>query len=233
MFTMHYVLGCWYWLLKLTDTFVWLYSNKNNSKKPGGDIPWCSPSFLLSPCSDELDGFSWACVWRSCPPEWWWTGKTTDIDVKWGSGITVFFSFFFYGFWSARKHMVPVLSNALSSFLPSPCAAELPWPWVSCACLCGLWETESKKRAKGLSPDWISYYDVTQETRFFSCFYELCISPGGLARLTASLSHSHSLYFPRPIHVFRSHLFLFCKWRGSNYSQYVALWPFFFRYPQI
>lgn len=91
MFTMHYVLGCWYWLLKLTDTFVWLYSNKNNSKKPGGDIPWCSPSFLLCPWSDELDGFSWACVWRSCPPEWWWTGKITDIDVTWGSGITVFF----------------------------------------------------------------------------------------------------------------------------------------------
>lgn len=199
MFTMHYVLGCWCWLLKFTGTFVWLYSYKNNSKKPGGDIPWCS-----CPCSD---GFSWACVWRSCPPEWWWTGKTTDIDVTWGSGITVFFCLFsFYSFWSARKHTVP----ALSSFLPSPCPAEPPWPWVSCACLCGLWETESKKRAKGLSPDWISYYDVTQETRFFSRFYELCIFAGGLTatRLTAALSHSHSLYFPQPIHVFRSHLFL-------------------------
>lgn len=124
------------------------------------------------------------------------------------AGLQCFFLFFFYGFWSARKHTVPVLSNALSSFLPSPCLAELPWPWVSCACLCGLWETESKKRAKGLSPDWISYYDVAQETRFFSHLYELCIFAGGLARLTAALSHSHSLYFPRPIHVFRSHLFL-------------------------
>lgn len=80
--------------------------------------------------------------------------KPQILMVTWGSMFTFFFV---YSFGSAGKHSVPFLSNALSSFLPSPCPAMPPWPWVSCASLCELWETKEAKKTKFLSPDWISH----------------------------------------------------------------------------